>query len=327
MSKKGDSKMIQIDKKMIDESYTMLEAIESVKKALILHENGKAQIPVRTSLSFDRKQGTCLFMPGLIESMNLIGIKIVSVFPGNSKIGLDNVPSQMILLNGETGYVKAMINGTRLTEIRTGAITAVATDLICSESVKTAAIIGTGGQAPCQIEGLLTVRKIDKVNIVARNYEKTKLFVTEMKDLFKDKFETEFVACKTVKEAVKHADIINTATTSRTPVIRAEMLKENVHINAVGSFQSDMQEIHEDIIEKASFILVDNLEGVLKESGDLLKPIEMGLIKISDVNSEIGSYIAQKKNYTSSGGITVFETVGFGVLDLVVANDILLKTV
>ncbi len=319
--------MIQIDKKMIDDNYTMAEAIESVKKALLLHEKGKAQIPVRTSLSFESKQGTCLFMPGLIESMNLIGIKIVSVFPGNAKMGLDNVPSQMILLDGETGYVKAMINGTRLTEIRTGAITAVATDLICRESVKTAAIIGTGGQAPCQIEGLLTVRNIDKVNIAARNYDKTKLFAKEMKNRFKDRFKTEFVACETVEEAVKNADIINTVTTSHTPIIRKDMIKENVHINAVGSFRPDMQEIHEDIMEKASFILVDNLEGVLKESGDLLKPIEMGIIKISDVESEIASYISPKKKYKDSGGITVFETVGFAVLDLVVANDILMKTV
>jgi ornithine cyclodeaminase len=318
--------MIQIDKKKIDESYTMSEAIESVKRALVLHENGKAQIPIRTSLQFESKQGTCLFMPGLIESMNLIGIKIVSVFPGNSKIGLDNVPSQMILLDGETGYVKAMINGTRLTEIRTGAVAAIATDLICRESVKTAAIIGTGGQAPCQIEGLLNVRNIDKVNIAARNYDKTKLFVKEMKNRFKGRFETEFVACETVEEAVENADIINTVTTSHTPIIWKEMLKENVHINAVGSFRPDMQEIHEDIMEKASFILVDSMEGVLKESGDLLKPIEMGLIKISDVDDEISSYIAEKKNYTGFGGITVFETVGFGVLDLVVANDILMKT-
>jgi len=319
--------MIQIDKDMIDKNYTMKDAIESVKEALILHENGKTQIPVRTSLPIESKQGTCLFMPGAIESMNLIGIKIVSVFPQNEKKGLENVPSQMILLDGETGYVKAMIDGSRLTEIRTGAIAAVATDLVCDESVETAAIIGTGGQAPCQIEGILTVRNIKKVNIAARNYDKTKLFAKEMEKRFKGKFHTEFIACRSVEEAVADADIINTVTTSSKPVIRKNMLKSNVHINAVGSFRPDMQEIHEDIIAKASFIFVDNLEGVLKEAGDLIKPLEMGLTEKSDIDSEIGAYIAGKKIYKDSGGITLFETVGFSALDLLVANDILIKAV
>lgn len=317
--------MIQIDKLGIDENYTMTDAIMSVRKALILHEEGETRIPVRTSLNIESKQGTCLFMPGMIESMKLIGVKIVSVYPDNAKLGLENVPSEMILLDGETGYVKAMINGTRLTEMRTGAVSAIASDLICPKDVKKAAIIGTGGQAPCQIEGLLTVRNIDTVNIAARSYEKTIAFAKEMNNRFGKRFGTEFFACKTVEEAVKEVDVVTTVTTSKTPVIRREMLKYNVHINAVGSFRRDMQEIHEDIISDASFILVDNLEGVLKEAGDLLIPMERGVIEKKDFDSELGSFVSGRKKYCRLGGATVFETVGFGALDLVVANDILDK--
>ncbi len=317
--------MIQIDKFGIDENYTMTDAIESVRKALVLHEEGKTQIPVRTSLDIKSKQGTCLFMPGMIESMDLIGVKIVSVYPGNAKVGLENVPSEMILLDGETGYVKAMINGTRLTEIRTGAVSAIATDIVCPKNVKKAAIIGTGGQAPCQIEGILTVRNINTVNIAARSYEKTVEFTKEMTRIFGKRFGTEFIACRTVEEAVEEADIVTTATTSKNPVIRRGMLKQNVHINAVGSFRRDMQEIHEDIIGDASFILVDNMEGVLKEAGDLLIPMEKGMIEKKDFNAELGSFVSGRKKYSETGGVTLFETVGFGALDLVVANDILNK--
>ncbi|PLX32981.1 MAG: ornithine cyclodeaminase family protein [Clostridiales bacterium] len=317
--------MIQIDKSGIDEIYTMTDAIMSVRKALVMHEKGETQIPVRTSLDIASKQGTCLFMPGMIESMNLIGVKIVSVYPGNAKKGLENVPSEMILLDGETGYVKTIINGTRLTEIRTGAVSAIASDIICPANVKKAAMIGTGGQAPSQIEGLLTVRNIDTVNIAARSHEKTIAFANEMNRRFGKRFGTEFIACKTVEEAVEEADIVTTATTSKTPVINRGMLKDNVHINAVGSFRRDMQEIHEDIIGDASFILVDNLQGVLKEAGDLLIPMEKGIIEKKDFSSELGSFVSGKKKYISRGGVTVFETVGFGALDLVVANDILNK--
>ncbi len=317
--------MIQIGKASIDENYTMKDALKSVRKALVLHEEGETRIPVRTSLDIASKRGTCLFMPGMIESMNLIGVKIVSVYPDNAKEGFENVPSEMILIDGETGYVKAMIKGSILTEMRTGAVSAIATDLICPKEVTNAAIIGTGGQAPCQIEGLLTVRNINTVKIAARSYEKTIRFAYEMNKKLGYKFKTEFIACKTVQEAVAEADIVTTVTTSKIPVISRNMLKDKVHINAVGSFRRDMQEIHEDIIGNAGFIFVDNLEGALKEAGDLLMPMDKQIIEKSDFDCELGSFVSGRKKYSGSGGITVFETVGFGALDLVVANDILKK--
>lgn len=321
----GGQRMIHIDRKQIDEVYTMRDAIESVRRALILHDEGKTQVPVRTGLTLESKQATCLFMPGAIESMDLVGVKIVSVFPQNSRKGLENVPAEMVLLDGETGYVKAMINGTRLTEMRTGAVTAVATDLICQRNIERAAIIGTGGQAPCQIEGLLSVRDVRTVAVAARDFKKTKEFVQRMEDAFKERCETTFVACENIEEAVEGADIIYTVTTSRVPFIKTEMLKQNAHINAVGSFKPEMQEIDEAVMGMASFILMDNLEGALKEAGDLLIPVAKGLLQKSSLTSELGAYVAGRKTYTPVSGVTVFKTVGFGALDLVVAHDILKK--
>lgn len=317
--------MIKITAEDIQNVYTMEDAIASVKKALVLHEKGQTTIPVRTSLPIDSRKATCLFMPGAIESLGLIGIKIVSVFPQNRARGLENVPAQMILLDGETGYMKAMIDGTRLTEMRTGAITAVATDLMAPVRVEEAACIGTGGQAPCQLEGLLSVRKVGKVRIAARDFEKTKKFAARMTDRFRNRFETVFEAVETPEEAVEKADVVYTVTTSQKPVVAAHMLKERVHLNAVGSFRPDMQELDDSILERASFVMVDNREGAMKEAGDLLIPLKKGVIEPGKLGHELGAYMAGDASHGGFDGLTVFKTVGFGALDLVVAGDILEK--
>ena len=145
-----------------------------------------------------------------------------------------------------------------------------------------------------------------------------------MAELFSKKFNNvKIIAVKTSDEAVENADIITTVTTSKKAVFSAEKVKKNVHINGVGSYTPDMAEIPEEILVRANKIYVDTRDGAIKESGDLIQPINKGLIKIEKINGELGEVINGKiKGRESDEEMTFFETTGSAVLDLVAAQKI-----
>lgn len=305
---------------------SMREAIEADKKALKLYSEGATDIPLRANVDVPEHEGQNLYMSGLAG--DAAGVKIVSVYPNNIQKGLTSVPATMILLNEETGEVASIMDGTYLTQLRTGAVSGAATDLLAREESVVFTLIGTGGQAQSQVEAILNVRNIQQVNVVDLDMERAEAFARKMTDQLDEEFNVTFTAVKETSEAVKDADIITTVTTSPKPVFDMEDVKPGVHINGVGSYTPKMQEIPAELFKKADKIFLDTRDGVLNESGDLINPIQEGLISKDDVTGELGELIAGKvAGRESKEEITIFKTTGSAVLDLVVAKEIYKKAI
>ncbi len=312
-----------LTKAEMEQVMSMREVIEGDKEALAAYSKGDADIPLRTNIAVNKYSGQSLYMPGYVQSADSLGLKIVSVYPENVKKGITSVPGSMILLNAETGEIKALMDATFLTQLRTGAVSGAATDLLARKDSSVFALIGTGGQAQAQLEAVLAVRPIKEVKIFSPTAEHAAAFTEKMQAFFAEKYGVTITAVRSSDEAVKDADIITAVTTAKEPVFNADSVKKGAHINGVGSYMPDMQELPEEILQRAGKIYVDTRDGVLNESGDIIKPVEAGWFSHDKITGELGELVLQKTTgRESTEEITVFKTTGSAVLDLVIAEKI-----
>ena len=302
---------------------SMAEAIEEVKEAFIQLSARKAQSPVRTSLKVSGQGDAALVMPAFLETSRALGAKIVTVFPGNPEKGLPATQALVILVSAETGVPLALYEGTYLTQLRTGAATGAATQLLSRPEAETLAIFGAGGQAQSQALGVLAVRKIREIRIFDLLPSRAERLREELAQGTGPKPRIWRADC--AEQAAKGADILVTATTSRTPVFPGRALSPGAHINAIGAFKPEMQEVDEETILR-SRVFVDSLEACLEEAGDLMIPLNKGLIRREDVQGEIGEIASGKKaGRKTREEITYFKSVGNAVQDISVAWAIFRK--
>ena len=321
-SKKGTEILI-LKESDISSMITMSDIIEADKEALSIYSSQKSNIPLRSNLNVPEFNGQCLFMNGYAAPAKALGVKIVSVYPDNINKNIPSVPATMVLVNAETGMVNSLIDGTYLTRLRTGAISGLATDILARKDSKIFALFGTGGQAVTQLEAVLTVRNIEEVRVFDISKERAEEFAKKMSDKFGKKFNVKIIAAESSDATIDNADIITTVTTSKKPVFDANKVKKNVHINGVGSYTPEMQEIPGDILVKANKIFVDTRDGAINESGDLINPIKDGLIQKEKINGELGEVInGVIKGRENDDEMTFFKTTGSAVLDLVAAQKI-----
>lgn len=321
-SKKGTDILI-LKESDISSMITMSDIIEADKEALSIYSSQKSNIPLRSNLDIPEYNGQCLFMNGYAAPAKALGVKIVSVYPENINKNLTSVPATMVLVDVETGMVNCLIDGTYLTRLRTGAISGLATDILARKDSKIFALFGTGGQAVTQLEAVLTVRKIEEVRVFDIYKDRAEEFAKKMSEKFSKKFNVKIIAAESSDAAVDNADIITTVTTSKKPVFNANKVKKNAHINGVGSYTPEMEEIPEEILVKANKIYVDTRDGAVNESGDIITPIKKGLITKEKINGELGEVINGKiKGRENDEEMTFFETTGSAVLDLVAAQKI-----
>lgn len=313
--------MLLLSESDVKKLFPMREAIEANKEAFLLQARGETEAPVRTCFDLSGK-GHALFMPAYVKGeIGRVGIKIVSVYPGNPARGLPSVPAQVLLLDPDTGEVCAMMNGSEVTRLRTGAISGAATDLLAKRDASVAALFGTGGQAATQLEALLCVRPIREVRIFDASPERAELFIERMTPLA-DENRAKLVRAASPDGAIDGADIVTTVTTSQTPVFDGAKVVPGAHVNGVGSFTPDARELDEALLNRAR-VFVDNREAVLAEAGDFLIPAQSGAYDTGRIAGEIGDVVAGRlPGRTSDGEITVLKTVGFAALDVVAADKI-----
>ncbi len=317
--------VLLLDREAICSVFTMRDAIEADKRAFVLHSERRTQVPLRSTLDVGKGKGQCLFMPAYAEGVEQAGVKIVSVFPGNAQKGKPVVPATMILLDGETGEVDALLDGTVLTQMRTAAISGAATELLARPDVSTAALFGTGGQAEAQLEALLTVRALKKVFVFDVVRERTEVFVERMAPLAA-RFGATLCAAASSDEAVEEAQVITAVTTSPTPVFDGNRVAPGTHVNGVGAYRPDMQELDVRLLERADRIFADSLDAVLAEAGDFLIPQAQGRFAPERIAGELGDLLLGRvPGRTSPEEITVMKTVGFAALDVVSAAAIVKK--
>jgi len=316
--------MLILNAQDINDVFSMKDAVASDKEAFLCHSRKQTEVPVRLSFSLghdDKSQ----FMPAYVKGeINHVGIKIVSTFMDNPAKGLPMVTAQVLLLSPETGQVCAMMDGTELTKIRTGAISGAATDILARKDSEVGALFGTGGQAQSQLEAMLTVRELREVRIFDMKKEFVQSFIERCQPLA-EKFNTLLRGASSPEEAIDQADVITTVTTSKTPVFCGKKIKEGAHVNGVGSYTPDRRELDLDLLIK-SRVFVDNREAVLAEAGDFLIPMKEGKYSSDAILGELGEVLDGRIiGRRTVRDITVMKTVGYAVLDVVAAYHIYTK--
>ncbi len=314
--------MLLLSKTDIEKNFTMRDAIEADKVAFSLLSAEKCDAPIRTNISASKHNGCFLFMPAYAEDLDVAALKIVDVFPDNAKKGLPTCPAQVMLIDGKTGVILAVLDGTFVTQIRTGASTGVAFDVLARKDSKIGALIGTGGQAEAQLSAMLEARKLDEVRVFSRNFDTCSDFVEQMKMKYSS-YRTNIVAVKSSDDAIDNADVIATATTSNTPVFDGHKVKKGATVSCVGSYLPQMQEMDSVILERCSKLFFDSKEAVLSEAGDILIPLEKGIINEQSFTGDIGEVLlGEKLGRENEEEIIVFKSVGVAIQDLVTAKYI-----
>ena len=319
--------MLLLTKMDIKSIFTMSDAIEADKDAFRIYSEGKSVVPLRTNIAVPKYEGQILFMPGYVDEMDAIGVKIVSVFPQNMQKGKPTTPATMVLIDGCSGEVCAILDGTYLTQLRTGAASGAATDILARSGAQIGALIGTGGQGASQLEAMVTARKLKEVRVFDVDIIRAQKFVEEMKNEISN-CNTIFKAVSTSDDAIKDADIITTVTTARKPTFNGNLVKAGAHVNAVGSYMPHMQELDPVLLNRANKIYFESTQAVLSESGDIIIPLKQGLITKEKFTGEIGQVImGTLKGRESDEEITVFKTVGIATQDVVTARKIYNKAI
>jgi len=213
-----------------------------------------------------------------------------------------------------------MIEASYLTALRTGAVTGVAARYLARKDSKAAAILGCGVQGRTQARAVAESRGIEKIRCYDLSGERSRAFAEMSREL-----RLEIISTETAKEAVRDADIVVTATTSKTPVVRREWLKKGVHISAIGSFYPDHREL-DTITVKEARVVVDSKEAALEEAGDLIIPIKEGAITEDHIYAELGELVTgSKQGRTEEEELTLFKSVGLAIQDSAVAGLVIKK--
>jgi len=284
-------KVLILSEREVEELLTMEECIGVMEDALAALGRGEVYNPLRQVIRAPGAPGFLGLMPAWRAGATpYYALKEVCVFPENPKRGLDTHVGTVILHSGETGEPLAILNASAVTAIRTAAVSAVATRLLARENASVLAIIGTGAQGKSHRRAIPLVRPVREIRMCGRG--------------------------DSVEEAVRGADIIVTATSSREPILRREWLSPGVHINAVGSSIAAARELDSETVAAAS-LFVDRRESTLSESGDFLFARREGVIDDSHIRAELGEILTGAANgRKSEDEITLFKSLGLAIEDL-----------
>jgi len=303
----------------VRQALPMRQAIEAVKRAFAQLSTGQANVPLRVALDVPRHNGVTLFMPGYLSADDQMAVKIVSVFNDNPSQGLPLIHALVIVVDATTGSPAAVMDGTYLTALRTGAASGAATDLLARPDAHTAAVFGAGAQGRTQLEAVCAVRPIHQAWVYDVVPRQAAAYAEEMSQ----RLSLPVRVAETPAQAVRQADVICTATTATSPVFADADVPPGTHVNAVGAYTPHMQEVPPETVLRAR-VVIDHRESSLAEAGDLLIPIKQGLMTEDHIYAELGEIAAgSKPGRASPDEITLFKSVGVAVQDVAAAGAVL----
>jgi alanine dehydrogenase len=335
----------------VEEVFDMKDYISTIEKAFRLYGEGKAQMPSKVYLTFDKGDLRC--MPAYLPSMKAAGVKNVNVHAGNKD--LPAVMATITLIDPDTGFPIAIMDGTHITKMRTGAAGAVAARYLSREDSKVAGFVGAGVQAETQLEALLIVRpELARIIAYDINEANMKNFARDTKNRYG--LDVEWAG--SVEEAVKNADIVITTTPVRRPIVKAEYVRPGTHINAIGADAPDKQELDTKILKqpivkaeyvrpgthinaigadapdkqeldtkilKQARIVIDNWEQA-SHGGEINVALAKKLVSREDIYAELGEIVTGKKRgRESSEQIIIFDSTGLAIQDVSAASEIYRK--
>ena len=311
-------KILCLSSKDVGMALTMSQCIDAMADAFTQLAKGQAEVPLRTDLHMPEAHGRALFMPAYLPNQERVGVKAIMVHKQNPEKGMPMIHSMVMVFDSSTGSPLAVMDGEVLTAMRTGAVSGLATRLLARENSEIAAVFGAGVQGETQLEAVCAVREIKKAYVFDLNRGHAHAYAAKMGE----KCGIEVVVADT-PYAVSEADVICTATSSNKPVFDDIMIGAGIHINGVGSYRPDMCEIPPETVVRAK-VVVDQMNASLSEAGDLVQPIEQGLIAEDHIHGELGDILSGgKPSRENDKEITFFKSVGVAVQDLAAANLIL----
>ena len=301
----------------------MRDCIQVMRDALGSLARGKALVPLRMVMRMPDASGFLGLMPGHIGPddgrAGALGMKAVSVFPGNARRGIDTHQGAVLLFEEDTGRLSALMDGATITAIRTAAVSGVATDLLARRDAAELAILGAGVQARTHLEAIAAVRPLRRVRVWSRNPQ----HAADLVKASAARYGASIEAVPTAEAAVREADVVATVTASPQPVLQRPWVKDGAHINAVGSSIPTTREI-DTATMAAVRLFVDRRESALNEAGDLLIPMREGAFTADHIQAELGEVIiGTDLGRQSPDELTLFKSLGLAVEDVASAAFIL----
>ena len=293
---------------------TIDEIIFAVESSYREYFDEQIATPSRTTLAVRGGEKSCILLSSIHFLKPYYGYKQASSFPSNISQNLPTVFSVFHLHSADTGFPVAIIAANYLTALKTGSASAVATKYLAQQEADNLALIGCGFQARTQLSAILHVRKIADIRLYDAVRSNAEQFGAEIQ-IANPRINVS--VHDNPESCLKNAMIVCTMTTSETPVISAEYLSSGCHINAVGSFTRNMQEIDSATVARADKIVVDESQTAWENAGDLVKPLSEGLISKSVLHAELKDIVGgSKPGRESKSEITLYESLGFAALDL-----------
>jgi alanine dehydrogenase len=300
----------------VKSSLTMEETIEAVEEAFREHGRGKAQMPPKSYLYYRKYDGDLRTMPAYLEELDATGVKVVNVHPANPGQGLPTVMAVVILNSPKTGAPIAMMGGTHLTNMRTGAAGAVAAKYLAREGSRTVGLVGAGAQARTQLLGLAKTFDIDTVKVADVSLDRCRALEKNCRTFL----DVEYGLSTDAKE-VCDVDILVTTTPSRKPLVKEEWINEGIHINAIGADAKGKEELDPAILGKSKVVVDDIAQA--SHSGEVNVPLTKGLFSTEDIYASVGEVVAGKvPGRTDDDEITVFDSTGLAIQDVATATRV-----
>jgi ornithine cyclodeaminase/alanine dehydrogenase-like protein (mu-crystallin family) len=298
------------------------DCAEAMRHALAALASGRAQQPLRTIIRPEGAAGLMALMPSYLTGESGVdaayGLKAICITPANPAAGLDTHQGVVLLSSGATGEPVAVLNASAITEIRTAAVSVVATDLLARPDADELAVIGTGVQARAHVLALDGARPLSSIRVAGRDAARAEQFAASLTGLTA----AAVTACTSVREAVAGAGIIVTVTSSAQPVLSRDWIAPGAHINAVGACLPHQRELDTATVA-AAVLFADRRDSLLTESGDYRLAAAEGAVTQSQVRAELGELLlGTATGRAGAEEITVFESLGLAIEDLAAANRV-----
>lgn len=310
--------MIYITEEQIQNIVNMPMALNVFRQAYVDNTKELIYTGGRIVMPIIDVENSGQWLTAISKSQPYFGSKFSSVFPGNLNKGLPSVMSTISLYSTETGELKALLEANYLTAIKTGGSAGVATDVMARKDASKLGIIGSGLQAFTQVLAIQEVRDLEELHVYDIKPEYVEGFIERIKKVQNRPYK--IIAEPTADACVAASDIICTCTTSHTPVFSAKALQPGTHVNAIGSFTPYMQEIEDEVVVMSSRIITEHVDGLWAAAGDVIIPVEKGLVSKEKVVGSVGDVLVgnviARENDTE---ITLYESVGSCVLDVAIA--------
>ena len=294
----------------------MRDLIDAMQAALAEFSDGRVQQPLRTVLEVGDSKAFFGVMPAFIPETGALGTKLVTIFGGNASVGLPTHLATIVLLDSETGALRAVMDGRYVTEARTAAVSAVSAQLLSRPEATTLAIIGSGVQARSHLEAMGHVRPLREVRVWSPTRAHREQFGRDAQKLTSARVRVGTDA----RAAVSGADLVVLVSASREPVVHSEWIAEGAHICAVGACRPDQREMDTALVRRAR-LFVDSRVGALAEAGDVVLPMKEGAFGAGHIVGELGEVAAGRiAGRTTPSEVTVFKSLGMAVEDVAAAH-------